>query len=468
LSITTSNTDGEWELGISFHLINKTLCIARLSIKEYLAAVLNNHHFGYSALVITLLSSTPTYAALYKYVADTAEPNLTITYSNSNSPNFNGYNTSAAACNFVYPITNSTFVQEDTVHITGTDNFRVGHCHFFSVYNNSWYDYIVVSRRFQNCPTPIHFPNMPYTFSHSSGKCERMIPYIKDLAISLSGPTTTEPRQGQAFTATVTSTDGTPITEPVTVEISLKVEEKSGGHDHGDNTRPRGSIAGKECQTDETCQTLSTDASGVLNFDFMPPEAAGTHTITVKCDRCSNGPQMAEIKVKVSGLTKIHSAPALYTLIGAVEGRHTDNHYLTAESLDNIFGLAADYHLDRRFWQPSKTNPKKLVPPQPLGFNDASLVWGGKFDLSGKWSGNHYEHHKGAVIDIRANNEAGAVPEVLFGYFVKMSLRAGAAAVLECTSNKVDGMGRNPENGCIGKDNSFDNNRHYHLRILGR
>lgn len=172
--------------------------------------------------------------------------------------------------------------------------------------------------------------------------------------------------------------------------------------------------------------------------------------------------------VKVPNLIKIHSAPTLYTLIGAVEGKHTDNHYLTADALDTIFGLAADYHLDRKFWQPSKTNPKKFVPPQPLGFNDASLIWGGKFDLSGKWAGNHYEHHKGIVIDIRANNEAGAVQSDLFVEFEELVAKKGGAAVLECTSNKVDGMGRNPKNGCIGKDNSVDNNRHYHLRILGR
>ena len=115
------------------------------------------------------------------------------------------------------------------------------------------------------------------------------------------------------------------------------------------------------------------------------------------------------------------------------------------------------------FWKPS-LNENKLVPPQPLGFNDASLIWGGKFDLSGKWSGSHYEHGRGTVIDIRANEAVGAVQEPLFTSFEKLAAMQNIKAALECTSNKIDGQGRVPPS-CVGKDGSPDQNRHYHLRI---
>ncbi|MFZ2161174.1 MAG: hypothetical protein WAW02_03045 [Sideroxyarcus sp.] len=301
------------------------------------------------------------------------------------------------------------------------------------------------------------------------------------LTITLSGGTEVEPTNGSdkkflPIIATVLDqSTQKPSTNPVKVHVSLKVEDpKSGGHDHGDSTRPRGGIAEVgTCASDAECwpgpQSTAgkgmTDGNGQVVFNFNAPVASGTHTITATCDGCSSSSPPKTVEVKVPDLIKIQSTPLLYTLIGAIEGKHTDNHYLTSSALDIIWGIAADYHIDRTFWRPGARGIKRLVPPPPLGFNDASLIWGGKFDLSGEWKGNHYEHHKGTAIDIRANGEAGAVPETLFNSFVKLAAKQNAIAILECTSNKVDGQGREPSNGCIGKDGSSDPNRHFHVRI---
>jgi hypothetical protein len=321
-----------------------------------------------------------------------------------------------------------------------------------------------------DCPVPTFYTYIPYGLNWETGMCERIVWYSN--TITLSGGTEVEPSKGSdiktlPIIATVKQSNGQPPANPVKVHISLKVDPTSGGHVHGDNTRPRGGIAGvKTCASDSECWSGTTDGNGQVVFNFNPTDASGTHTISATCDGCTNT-ATKPVDVKVPNLITIQSTPLLYSLIGGVEGKHTDNHYLTSDAEDIIWGIAADYHMDRTFWQPSKANKKKLVPPSPLGFNDASLIWGGKFDLSGKWSGNHYEHHKGVVIDIRANGETGAVPDSLFSSFEDLVAKQGATTAIECTSNKVDGQGRTPPS-CIGKDGSSDQNRHYHVKILGK
>jgi hypothetical protein len=57
---------------------------------------------------------------------------------------------------------------------------------------------------------------------------------------------------------------------------------------------------------------------------------------------------------------------------------------------------------------------RSIWPDAPrLTLNDASLKWGGKFDIAGTWQTNpnaHNEHRIGDSIDIRANFAQGAVP----------------------------------------------------------
>ena len=284
----------------------------------------------------------------------------------------------------------------------------------------------------------------PTVLNTSTSKCEPP----ENLTITLYGGTTTEPGISLPFIAAVTNQDNQPPKNPVTVKISLKVDPTSGGHDHGTSDRPRGGIAGKSvCESDDTCWSQESPANnGAVVFNFNPTETSGKHTISATCDGCTNNPQTATVNVKVDGLKPIPPSGlyALYetdgSVIGAVKDRHESNHYLTPTAAIRLLVLAINYH--------------HLHPNDPvLHVNDASLMWGGKFDIAGKWSGYHYEHDRGVVVDIRANTTVGNIPETNFIDFENMATGQGLDAQLHCSPTRDPSI-----DNCVG-----DINRHYHV-----
>jgi len=357
-------------------------------------------------------------------------------------------------------------------------------------------------RRVLGCPIPMINPAIPYTYKYASGMCEReaqcpapntinpatgqcVPPEI--LTITLEGGTTTEPGTSLPFIATIKNQDNQPPKTPVTVKISLKVDSTSGGHDHGDNTRPRGGIANVgTCPSDATCWSEPSPANnGVVVFNFNAPEAAGTHTITATCEGCSNAATKA-VDVKVNGIEPIPNFPyyALVETNGDVIGAtdlHSNNHNLLPAAAGVLMRIAVNYHFHPKLrvldW---KTNT--MVLPPPLHINDASLVWGGKFDIKGKWTGSHAEHMRGTSVDLRANENVGAIPPELFEEFDKRLMKIIPGDVTaekflrECSPNEKPSESnpnpvqhnRRPENYCVSQvDGSFDANRHYHVRLLG-
>jgi len=152
----------------------------------------------------------------------------------------------------------------------------------------------------------------------------------------------------------------------------------------------------------------------------------------------------------VSGLIPIPVTPQLYalqnsagTVIGAVAGKHTANHYLTSAAITKLKKLASIYIT--------------VNPGAKLYLNDASLKWGGLFDVgSTPWSSPHSTHDKGSSLDIRAansgpNNE-GAVPATDFREFIKQANGKKIKMGLHC-KNSSD------TNYCLGQPN----NRHFHV-----
>jgi hypothetical protein len=282
--------------------------------------------------------------------------------------------------------------------------------------------------------------------------CIREVKY----KVTLSGPNSTEPKQGQPYLATVHHADGMPITESVTVNVSLKVSPTSGGHAHGDSTRPKGSIAGTECQSDETCRALTTDANGVVGFDFLAPEAAGTHTITVTCDKCSNSVSK-NVDVKVEGLTEIPSSIFFEKISPNADTNHPNAGFLSSEAIARLRDIGLQYSAM------GLIEFGAIVPP--LQINDASLKWGGVLDCfltcsnSKEWGPSHEEHRKGTVVDIRANGGTGSIPNSKkmtskFSLLVNRLILAKYPA-----SNKYIKIA-----GLHGKGNF----RHFHVRLLGR
>jgi len=258
-----------------------------------------------------------------------------------------------------------------------------------------------------------------------------------------SSSLTTEPSQPLGFTATVKNkSDEFPPKEDVEIKISLTVDDKSGGHDHGDSTRPRGSIDSKECTTDDTCATLIAKAgNGVVTFDFNPTDVSGIHTITATCDLCENKTVDAKVNVMVKeamhdGFVEIIGNTEIYAVMdskGNVVGatQHSHNHYLTPAAITKLKLLADAYNTT-------------INPGQLLYLNDASLVWGGLFDVGGThWKTPHKGHRRGMEIDVRAAAAAngapvkeGAIPFDNFWQVWSEAKKEGIKADLHCMENK--------------------------------
>jgi hypothetical protein len=255
---------------------------------------------------------------------------------------------------------------------------------------------------------------------------------------------TIEPGQSYTFSATVTKQGGGAPSIPVPVLVKVDVDPTSGGHSHGDGGRPKGS--------------LST-TSGVTSFPitFSSTEISGIHTITATCDLCVNSPKAATVQVMIKAaqtgdLITIPASPTLYALtdsngdvIGAVKNVHTDNHYLTKAAIGKLGNLAILYK--------TKVNSKMV-----LYLNDASLVWGGLFDVDvdNPWSTPHSSHDIGTSLDIRAQNsfpiKEGAVPITDFLKFITESKKNHFRVALHCKGSTQTSV-------CYGR---LDN-RHFHV-----
>jgi len=126
----------------------------------------------------------------------------------------------------------------------------------------------------------------------------------------------------------------------------------------------------------------------------------------------------------VNGLSQIPNSQ-FYALmesngqtIGARPGFHTDNHNMTTGAAQKLMILAIYYHLE--------------FPNDPvLHLNDASLPWGGVYDICARptacptqgvtpWVEPHKGHRRGTVVDIRANGDTTAIPRTNFAMFIRL------------------------------------------------
>lgn len=132
---------------------------------------------------------------------------------------------------------------------------------------------------------------------------------------------------------------------------------------------------------------------------------AGIHTVKATCATCSNSPAAKEIQVKVPDLLPISPNPPqnadgsyVYALtsvdkIHAGEGLyHKNQYYLTEQARQNLIDLTRSF---------------ATAGWGTVALNDASMYWGGRYDIKGNWGGPHQGHRDGREIDIsftRANN----------------------------------------------------------------
>ncbi|MBI4822797.1 MAG: hypothetical protein HY805_00990 [Nitrospirae bacterium] len=178
-----------------------------------------------------------------------------------------------------------------------------------------------------------------------------------------------------------------------TVDLKVYPVPYSGGHNHHDVLRPHGKLNGKDSETvnfysGETSQTVKYTSS----------EIAGKEEIIAKIDGKEVG--KVSIDVKVPGLEPMPAYTLIYQLTGGGDRmpHHSDNHYGTKSTRENMILVARDFYKQFK---------------AKLGINDMSLVWGGLFDLCDTWNPadrcslapnrGHFSHRKGTSVDIDRN-----------------------------------------------------------------
>jgi hypothetical protein len=227
--------------------------------------------------------------------------------------------------------------------------------------------------------------------------------------VSFFGPTSTRPSStlGAApvtFTAVVAV--GNQPKAGASVNFSVDVTPNSGGHEHHDVVRPKGNLSPIQG---------TTDANGEVKLIFTAPEVAGIYTISANCTSCSNGVATKEIRVKVPDLVPISPRSPLNTdgtyiyaltsvdAIHAGEGRyHKNQYYLTEQAGQNLLGLIKSF---------------AAAGWGTVALNDASLYWGGLYDIKGNWVDPHLGHRDGREIDIsftRARNPISPAKQKAF------------------------------------------------------
>ena len=190
------------------------------------------------------------------------------------------------------------------------------------------------------------------------------------------------------------------------LSFSVDVTANSGGHEHHSDARPKGTLSGVQG---------TTDANGEVKVTFKAPEFAGIHTVKAACSTCANGSAIKELNVKVPDLLPVSPSPP----------QNADGSFIYAlTSVDKIHEGSGRYHKNQ-YWltEPSRQSLLSLIESfRDLGWgtvalNDASMFWGGRYDISGSWGGSHQGHRDGTEIDIsftRASNPISTGKQEIF------------------------------------------------------
>lgn len=191
-------------------------------------------------------------------------------------------------------------------------------------------------------------------------------------------------------------TKGNAPTANVPVNFAIDVVANTGSHEHHDNSRPSGNLY---------ISNSSTDAYGEIKIGFKAPDVSGTHTITATCSTCQNQSVRMDIHVKVPDLLPISPNPP----------RNSDGSYAYAlTSVDKTHAGNGRYHHHQYYLTDfSRKNLRSLINAfseegwGTVALNDASLAWGGRYDIRSDWKSPHAGHRDGREIDIsftRAQN----------------------------------------------------------------
>lgn len=172
----------------------------------------------------------------------------------------------------------------------------------------------------------------------------------------------------------------------VTVSFSVEKGDFDAGHVlrdpvtnnalHTGGTRPTGYVQDPQGMTNRLCILAEVERT------YHAPEVSGENK--VKATVCGDDTKEAIVKVKIPNLVALGTGNG-YNLIGATT-KHPDGWYVTPGVRTALQTIASRYFAETGL---------------RLDYNDASLVWGGKFDIDGSWGGSHSQHREGIHIDVR-------------------------------------------------------------------
>jgi murein endopeptidase len=164
------------------------------------------------------------------------------------------------------------------------------------------------------------------------------------------------------------------------VVITHQARAFSGGHDHNNLTRPKGTFQPS---------SGSTGTSGFA-YTYTSPEPSGIIDVTLAGTSPDGTPVLPgtfTIGVQIGGLAAL--GPGTNYQFTGFTSFHSDNHYGTPSLNGTLVSLADSY--------------AAAFPNQLLGFNDMSLVSGGLFDHQSpgpEWSKPHASHRFGVDADM--------------------------------------------------------------------
>jgi hypothetical protein len=240
--------------------------------------------------------------------------------------------------------------------------------------------------------------------------------------------------------ATVYDSNNQPVPN-IDVELVVTIEANSGGHQHIID-RPKGLLSNGISAN--TVVEGNTGSNG-MPFTFLAPQPAGDHKIKARClgrDCTQEGPD--KVWVGAKDLAPLSGLSGAYRLVGD-KPAHPSNSYLSGQASQVISSIAGAYQV---------LVQHDVPPTTVLHLNDASLERGGIFDINSTWARPHAEHCRGTVIDVRANDAPGAIPE---GHRREFELIA--------REFRADPMWEVPKDG---DGNELLNLRHCHVRLLGK
>ena len=203
-------------------------------------------------------------------------------------------------------------------------------------------------------------------------------------------------------------TDGSGPKAGVAVTFKVDVVPMTGGHGHHDVSRPKGSVPASGV----------TNANGEIKLTFQASDVAGSHTITATCDSCSNKTADKKVDVLVPDLQPVSANPPrnpdgtyAYSLtavdathVGTSGGRQRGEYYLTQAANQNLRGLIEQFADEG--WG-------------TVALNDASLNWGGVYDIFNSWHPPHSEHRVGEEIDISFTRAGNPISQTKQNEFYK-------------------------------------------------